>query len=430
MSVSPTLHKPSYYYPLISRRVPASPPARPTETRQAFPNNITMGRLARYGRKLADFLNSIIPAAIFSFIYQFYTQSLLPQYVHSILHNFILQRGTSALLWRILEAITTFLLAPHHFPRKLWLRLHPPPCTHHRCQLQRYVSPPPPPPRPCYMYMKRFCQPIRRLCNVFQSEGRSQQDSDTSAFLRLPTELRCMIYDYASGGGRYGITSSRDIAAYDPQEKQREDAVSYVLGDDAIIAIHGSCPSINLLLVCRRVCQEAREHFFSTTVFELHPLTPSDGSWVYEYYATMLEHPAYEYLPKSLYVRMMRKARLRVDIARFSCYRQRQPRGPRGRMEPVAAYDEIDLKNCTEMLLRSSRRLCEILKTAAPNLRVVDVHWVDDFPHAVSECDMDMRASVLRPFCGLDGVTLRVKQVVMAGNGKEEVFQMIKSTFV
>ena len=144
---------------------------------------------------------------------------------------------------------------------------------------------------------------------------------------------------------------------------------------------------------------------------------------MYEYYASMLEHPAYERLVKSAYVQMMRKARLRVDIARFSCYRQRQPRGPRARMETVCAYDEIHLKTCTEMLWRSSTRLCEILKIAAPNLMVVDVHWVDDFPHAVSGRDTEMRASILRPFSELDGVTLRAKKPVMAGNGRVEVFR-------
>lgn len=64
------------------------------------------------------------------------------------------------------------------------------------------------------------------------------------------------------------------------------------------------------------------------------------------------------------------------------------------------------------------------------NLRVVVVHWVDGFPHAVSGRDMEMRASVLRPFSKLDGVTLHVEKILMAGNGREEVFQMFKSIFV
>ncbi|EMD59255.1 hypothetical protein COCSADRAFT_256601 [Bipolaris sorokiniana ND90Pr] len=187
-----------------------------------------MGRLARYGRSLADFINGIIPAAIIGFICQFYAQKILLQYHHSLVHIFVPPRGNSNLPWRIPGAINTFLFAPHYFPTRLWLYLHPPPCNHHRCQLQRYVSPPPPPPRPWYMYMKRFCQPIGLLPNTFCSSRRSQQDVDTSPFLRLPTELRSMIYAYASGTGRYEI-SSEDIAVYRPQRKQREDAVSYIL---------------------------------------------------------------------------------------------------------------------------------------------------------------------------------------------------------
>ncbi|EMD87553.1 hypothetical protein COCC4DRAFT_192843 [Bipolaris maydis ATCC 48331] len=37
-----------------------------------------MGRLTRYGRSLADFLNGIIPAAILGFICQFYTENNTP----------------------------------------------------------------------------------------------------------------------------------------------------------------------------------------------------------------------------------------------------------------------------------------------------------------------------------------------------------------
>lgn len=147
---------------------------------------------------------------------------------------------------------------------------------------------------------------------------------------------------------------------------------------------------------------------------------------MYEYNTFILEHPANECLEKSARVRMMRKTRLRVDIAKFSCYRQRQPRGPRARMLTVCAYDEIDLKAGTEMLWTSSRRLFEIFKTAAPNSRVVNVHWVDDFPHAVSGRDMDMRASVLRPFSELDGVMLRAKKLVIVGNERKEVLGMFK----
>jgi hypothetical protein len=224
--------------------------------------------------------------------------------------------------------------------------------------------------------------------------------------------------------------SSDDLAIYHSQNKQREDDISYQLIDDAILAIHGSYPPKDMLLVCKKVYVEAREQFLSVTTFEIHPLTPSDGSWIFEYYATVLRHPAYEYLVKSLFVPIMRKARLRVDMARFACYRLRQPRGRHARMITAAMYDEIDLETCTKMLAKSSKRLCEILKTCALNLRVVEIHWVDDFPHVVSGPDLEMRAHVLRPLSELDGVTVRVKELVMAGKGREDMFRMFECTLV
>lgn len=222
--------------------------------------------------------------------------------------------------------------------------------------------------------------------------------------------------------------SSVDLAAYHPRNGQREDAISYLVIDDPILALHGHYPPTNLLLVCKAIYHEARQQFLSTTSFEVHPLTPSDDTWIFEYYTSLAQYPAYETLGKSIFVSAMQKVYLRINIARFLTTRVRRPCPPHGRLVTISMFEAIGLKKCTQMLTWGSKTLCKALKKSASSLRLVEICWVDDFPHDISPHDLDMRAAILQPLSELVSVDVRIKKLVMIGNGREALLKTLKNS--
>ena len=352
-----------------------------------------------------------------------------------------IEPGLIGFVKRFWAVLVVQCFAPYHLPEKLWRKIFPPPCSHNRCKLRRYVSPPP----PWYHPLKRLYQPIQR--QYIRLSG-LRQSPTPFPFLRLPLELRNQIYLHAShantrhsiqvsspwrAGKRTqhfcGYTSATtlvaeyDAAKYDANTRRSvrsEDAISYQLNDNGIIAVHGAPPPTNLLLVSRQVYEEAREAFWRTTAFEVQPLSPNDACWRLDQSLT----PTYEALASSKYAKEMRKVRVRIDVARFSKGRECK-RFERVNAQ-VCAFWEIGLEVCAQTLVPLAEELCAVLEMNAPNLGVVEIEWVDDFPEAVEGADQQARANVLVPFTSLPGVKVRIGKLVMAGKGRGEVMTMMK----
>jgi hypothetical protein len=227
-----------------------------------------------------------------------------------------------------------------------------------------------------------------------------QQVPDASAFLRLPLEIRNMVYLYAG------------------------DATKYQLDDNNIVAYHGSRPSKNLLLICKDVHHEVLAQFFSITTFEVHPLTPNVTSWTPNHHIGALF--SYDTLAQSAYVPLIRKMRVRIDVSRFIQGRKFQ-RSPHWRgYSEICTFDETDLEHCTAILYMRARELCKVLRVSAQNLKVVEIDWVDDYPEQVGTCDLELRSEVLEPFADLEGMQIRVRKLVIAEKGRIEVLNMVK----
>jgi hypothetical protein len=173
---------------------------------------------------------------------------------------------------RLCLVLPILCFAPYGLPEKLWRMAFPPPCKPNICILQRYISP----PQPWYHGITGLCRPL-------QLQSSRPCMATPFPFLRLPLELRNQIYLYASHthskhtiqvelGRRDGecihcslnhntrTTCLADNDAHNPSvERGSEDAVSYRLSDNGIIAIYGAPPSGNLMLVNKQVYAETRD---------------------------------------------------------------------------------------------------------------------------------------------------------------------------
>lgn len=367
---------------------------------------------------------------------------------HCKLHR--LKEGMLGLGSRVAIFMVALLTAPHCFPQYAWHYLFPPPCTHRRCLLRRYVSPPPP-PRPFYQYVvpEQLYQPIQAHFRGVQAGRLRGYDPDAFPFFRLPVEIRNLIYLHASGSRKYDVryrdpwrfkpqrfhpiyegldkNTATFIEEYDPSRDlvcfhrgpDKSDGISYQLQDNGIIAYHGSRPLMDLLLACRQMHDEAKDQFLSTTAFEVQPLTPNDASWRLDYSL----QPTYDALAKSVYASMARKVLVRIDISRFIM--GRQTKRFVNTNSQICTFDDVNLGVCTEIVTSLADKLCDALRKRVPKLKVVVIHWVDEFPEAIEETDLQMRANVLIPFTELAGVRIRVGKMIVAERARAAVMGMM-----
>jgi hypothetical protein len=189
--------------------------------------------------------------------------------------------------------------------------------------------------------------------------------------------------------------------------------VSYQLSDDSIIAGYSAPPPTNLLLVNKQEHAEARDFFWSTTAFELQPLTPNNANiWL---------AGGYETLAISNFSLDMRKVHVRIDVAWFSMGREYVWPSARG-----ITFQEIEIEECLRRLLLLTKNLCMVLGTSVPSLTVVEIDWVDDFLGAVDATSLQTRAKVLISFKSLVGVNIRLRKLVIEKKGRQEVMTMIR----
>ncbi|CAO2648294.1 Nn.00g075610.m01.CDS01 [Neocucurbitaria sp. VM-36] len=199
-----------------------------------------------------------------------------------------------------------------------------------------------------------------------------------------------------------------------------EDGIAYQLDDDTgFIAHRGSRPPTNLLLVCRQVHREVIDQFLSTTTFEVQPLTPNDVSWRLD----KGKEGTYEALAKSAYASMMKKVLVRIDVSRFMMGRKSQQMNIAAAQ--VCTFDEIDLAVCTEIVATRAGELCDTLRVSIPNVKAVEIHWIDEFPETIEERGLQLRERVLLPFIRLPGVRVRIRKLVMADKGRTPVNMMM-----
>lgn len=252
-------------------------------------------------------------------------------------------------------------------------------------------------------------------------------------FLQLPREIRDMIYaSYASSLQELRIPILIDLnnpyinwSAWPYIHKGvfpagTEDNVHYRTNrhdDLGILAFHGALPPTNLLLVCKQIASEV----LSRVAFEVDPLTSHDKTFRYSLDRT------YRSLARSPYVALLSKIVVRIDLTWMQTQRKVYV-WPSGVKEELWPAREISLAECVKKVQPRSRALCAVLGKYALNLRVVSVHWVDDFPDAVGEDDVGLKASVLEPFSGLKGVAVRIGKLVVAERGRAAAQAMIDQT--
>jgi hypothetical protein len=298
---------------------------------------------------------------------------------------------------------------------------------------------------------------MERLYRSLRPRRPVEQNLDASKFLRLPVEIRNLIYAYASDprhdvryqdpwrvkplayhrtlngldiGNDYALSVEQDMICYHNPHNW-EDAISYQLNDNGILAIHGAHrPPKNLLLVCQQVHNEACEQFLSTSAFEVQPLTPNHKSWNPDWNRITGSQSTYGALAQSELAPLMRKVRVRIDMSRF---RQRRQAVAAEWLSPDneftwCKFDETCLEKCTNTVAARARELCEVLRTRVEGLRVVEIHWIDDYPDDVGESELEMRARVLLPFTELEGVQIRVRKLVMSEVGRIKVQSMLNQT--
>jgi hypothetical protein len=343
---------------------------------------------------------------------------------------------------RLRAILPSLCFALYRLPPKLLHMIFPPPCNHNRCKLRRYVSPPP----PWYHILKDLYQPIERQYRELTALHRT---SSSFPLLNLPPEIRNQIYLYASHAN---TTHSIHVASQWRAEKhmqhtrgylptttlvaecdasghrantrqtiRSEDATSYQLADNGIIAIHGTSPSISLLLVNRQVFEEAIEVFWDTTAFEVQPLTPNDACWRLD----QSLKPTYQALATSKYAKKMKKVCVRIDVTRFS--KSRQCKRFERVNAPVCIFEEIGLELCVQRLLSQAENLCDILRTSVPRLRVLEIEWKDEFGEKMEWADLRMRADILTPFTSLADVNVRMGNLAMPEMRRREFMKMVKN---
>jgi hypothetical protein len=152
----------------------------------------------------------------------------------------------------------------------------------------------------------------------------------------------------------------------------------------------------------------------STTAFEVQPLTPSN--------ANERSLDGYEAHFMSKYALEMRKLRVRIDVARFGVDIPSYT-WPRVKF---MTYGELGLGECLQRLALLEEDLCRVLRTSVPDLRVVEIDWVDDFVEAVDGTSLQRRANVLVPFTALAGADVRLRKLVIRERGRREVMAMTK----
>jgi hypothetical protein len=190
--------------------------------------------------------------------------------------------------------------------------------------------------------------------------------------------------------------------------------VSYRLSDAAIVALHGAPPPINLLLTSRQIYTEAREDFWATTGFEVHPVTPNDAWWPAGYMYLPQPKPTYLELRKARFVTDVRKVVVRIDVGTLSI------------KKPERMPATIGLETCVEILLLLVKELCEVLGQCVSDLKVVEICWIDEFAGQVDDKDWRLRAQLLQPFTKLRGVTVRIGKLIVAESGRVAVGTMLR----
>ena len=172
---------------------------------------------------------------------------------------------------------------PFNVPEKLWRQIYPPPCSHNRCRLRRYVSQ----PLPWYHTLKHLYQPVGRQYN--RIEGSDVPETSFPLFrlkststLAMPpaNSMRASSQWRAGKHTQYycGLSAATTLIvqhgaatcdANTQQSVRSEDNVSYQLDDNGIIAVHRSWPPTNLLLNSKGLHEEACDAFRSTTAFKV-----------------------------------------------------------------------------------------------------------------------------------------------------------------
>lgn len=334
--------------------------------------------------------------------------------------------GPRRFMERLRIALPIICFAPLHLPERLCRFLFPP-CNHNRCKLRNYISPPP----SWYEPLTKICEPIKHRLGFSEP---APPEGPHFPFLNLPLEIRNQVYLYAchahtkhtiewgtgkhtqpfcSHRGATTLEAEYDADVNSRQATRTEDDTSYLLDDSGIIATHGPTLPINLLLISKRVYEEVQNVFWSTTEFEVQPLTPSDAS--------RREHGLLEESP---YAKDIRRVRVRIDVARMSVGTEVSYYG--GRRVDACAFEEMELKTCVGRLTTAAEGVCEMLNSSLPMLRVVEIDWIDDFGEEVSGDDLQSRANVLVPFTSLYRARVRLRRLQMPASGREEVMAMLK----
>lgn len=257
-------------------------------------------------------------------------------------------------------------------------------------------------------------QPIQSrslaMLRRFRKEPVPALDPSSFPFLRLPRELREMIYDYFRQDPASDIqilsTHVGPYIEFDCLPPYKNDPVfQQPPASSGLLAYHGTYPHLALRLTCKQIHDELWDYFLSTT-FEVGPITPHSDEWRFD--------PTYQKLATSKRLPLLRKVLVRIDLASLKMTTHL------GSLR----YEEIELEECALKLHSLAEMLVRVLRRQGKNLQYVIIDWKDDFPEENSQ----LKTSVLLPFGTLKDVQMRLGKLVVADQGRVAVKKMLDET--
>lgn len=252
-------------------------------------------------------------------------------------------------------------------------------------------------------------------------------------FLRLPRELREMIYDAFRNSDtkpKPGPTATFKRGTYEfappgsPNTRRYSTSVPFFYfpeysahyGHRGLLGYHGQMPPLNLSLTCKQIDTELWEHF-AARKYEIGPLTPRADRHRYD--------PTYGELAETFELWKLRRIFLRIHV---SAFRESSELGPdlgNGSRRIYPRFEELGLEDCVLKLESLSQKLVIVLKEKATGLRTITIEWKDAFPE---DERWDIKARILQPFGTLKGIQMKVSWVTVEESKRARVQKLLQDT--
>jgi hypothetical protein len=249
---------------------------------------------------------------------------------------------------------------------------------------------------------------------IFRKRRAPPSDPTAFPFLRLPRELREMVYDYFRQPESHSmelITAQVGPWPWNtfdlPRETGPDDPTAHQPpGSSGILSYYGTVPPLDLRLTCKQVHHELWSNFLST-MCRVGPLTPHSDEWRFD--------PTYQKLNTSTLLPTIRHILVRVELVNLKMTKH----------YGSIRYQDIGLEECALKLQALAEMLVRVLRKRASSLRTLTIEWQDDFP---SDGNWQLKASALLPFGTLEGVHMQLGKLIVAEEGRTSIRNMLNET--